>query len=97
MRRDQLVGFLRRRREAIHPADVGLDAGPRRRTSGRRLTDDERDHLFHLAGHRPQPADGVARLARAGLMRMLDLLGDTPALVLSDLGEVLARTGRPFC
>jgi hypothetical protein len=33
----------------------------------------------------------VARLARAGLIRMLDLLGDTPALVLSDLGEVLAQ------
>ncbi|MEU9785693.1 helix-turn-helix transcriptional regulator, partial [Streptomyces phaeochromogenes] len=56
-----------------------------------RLSDDERDHLFHLAGHRPPPADGVARLARAGLIRMLDLLGDTPALVLSDLGEALAQ------
>jgi transcriptional regulator with XRE-family HTH domain len=56
-----------------------------------RLSDDERAHLFHLAGHRPPPADGVARLARAGLLRMLDLLGDTPAVVLSDLGEVLAQ------
>ncbi|GGT08320.1 XRE family transcriptional regulator [Streptomyces kurssanovii] len=56
-----------------------------------RLSDDERAYLFHLAGHRPPPADGVARLARAGLVRMLDLLGDTPALVLSDLGEVLAQ------
>ena len=33
----------------------------------------------------------MARLARAGLMRMLDLLGDTPAMVLTDLGEVLAQ------
>ncbi|NDZ78645.1 helix-turn-helix transcriptional regulator, partial [Streptomyces sp. SID10853] len=56
-----------------------------------RLSDDERDHLFHLAGHRPPPADGVARLARAGLVRMLGLLGDTPAMVLSDLGEALAQ------
>uniref|UniRef100_A0AAU2VNE7 Helix-turn-helix transcriptional regulator n=1 Tax=Streptomyces sp. NBC_00008 TaxID=2903610 RepID=A0AAU2VNE7_9ACTN len=56
-----------------------------------RLSEDERDHLFHLAGHRPPPADGVARLARAGLMRMIDLLGDTPAAVLSDLGEILAQ------
>ncbi|MES9539911.1 helix-turn-helix domain-containing protein [Actinomadura sp. NPDC000600] len=130
MQRDQLADFLRRRREAIRPAEVGLDDGPRRRTTGLRreevamlagmsvdyvvrleqgrssrpsvqllgalaralrLSDDERDHLFHLAGHRPPPADGVARLARAGLVRMLDLLGDTPALVLSDLGEVLAQ------
>ncbi|AYL34259.1 helix-turn-helix domain-containing protein [Streptomyces sp. PDY-4] len=56
-----------------------------------RLSDDERDHLFHLAGHRPPPADGVARPARAGLVRLLDLLGDAPAMVLSDLGEVLAQ------
>ncbi|NIK55608.1 helix-turn-helix transcriptional regulator [Kribbella shirazensis] len=56
-----------------------------------RLSDDERNHLFHLAGHQPPPADGVARLARSGLIRMLDLLGDTAAMVLSDLGEVLAQ------
>ncbi|GAA2216093.1 helix-turn-helix transcriptional regulator [Nonomuraea monospora] len=130
MEREQLADFLRRRREAIRPAEVGLTGSPRRRTSGLRreevamlagmsvdyvvrleqgrssqpstqllgalaralrLSDDERDHLFHLAGHRPPPADGVARLARAGLIRMLDLLGDTPAVVLSDLGEVLAQ------
>ncbi|WP_049575885.1 helix-turn-helix transcriptional regulator [Streptomyces sp. SBT349] len=130
MEREQLADFLRLRREAIRPAEVGIADGPRRRTTGLRreevamlagmsvdyvvrleqgrssqpstqllgalarvlrLSDDERDHLFHLAGHRPPPADGVARLARAGLIRMLDLLGDTPAMVLSDLGEVLAQ------
>jgi transcriptional regulator with XRE-family HTH domain len=130
VQRDQLADFLRRRREAIRPAEVGIADGPRRRTAGLRreevamlagmsvdyvvrleqgrssqpstqllgalaralrLSDDERAHLFHLAGHRPPPADGVARLARAGLLRMLDLLGDTPAAVLSDLGEVLAQ------
>ncbi|MCM4082470.1 helix-turn-helix transcriptional regulator [Paractinoplanes hotanensis] len=130
MQRDELADFLRRRREAIRPAEVGLADGRRRRTAGLRreevamlagmsvdyvvrleqgrssqpstqllgalaralrLSDDERDHLFHLAGHQPPPADGTARLARAGLLRMLDLLGDTPALVLSDLGETLAQ------
>ncbi|MER7403361.1 helix-turn-helix transcriptional regulator [Streptomyces sp. NPDC000070] len=130
MQRDELADFLRRRREAMRPAEVGLADGPRRRATGLRreevamlagmsvdyvvrleqgrssqpspqllgalaralrLSDDERSHLFHLAGHRPPPADGVARLARAGLIRMLDLLGDTAALVLSDLGEVLAQ------
>ncbi|GAA2412312.1 helix-turn-helix transcriptional regulator [Actinomadura vinacea] len=130
MQRDQLADFLRRRREAIRPAEVGIADGPRRRATGLRreevamlagmsvdyvvrleqgrssqpspqllgalaralrMSDDERDHLFHLAGHRPPPADAIARLARAGLMRMLDLLGDTPALVLSDLGEILAQ------
>jgi transcriptional regulator with XRE-family HTH domain len=130
MQREQLADFLRRRRGAIRPAEVGIAGGPRRRTTGLRreevamlagmstdyvvrleqgrssqpstqllgalaralrLTDDERNHLFHLAGHQPPPADGVARLARAGLVRMLDLLGNTPAMVISDLGEVLAQ------
>ncbi|MFF5055341.1 helix-turn-helix transcriptional regulator [Micromonospora sp. NPDC000663] len=130
MQREQLADFLRRRREAIRPAEVGIADGPRRRTAGLRreevallagmsvdyvvrleqgrssqpstqllgalaralrLTDDERNHLFHLAGHQPPPADGTARLARTGLVRLLDLVGDTPAMVLSDLGEVLAQ------
>jgi transcriptional regulator with XRE-family HTH domain len=56
-----------------------------------RLSDDERAHLFHLAGHQPPPVGGSAGLARAGLVRMLDLLGDTPATVMSDLGEALAQ------
>ncbi|WP_426509691.1 helix-turn-helix domain-containing protein [Dactylosporangium sp. McL0621] len=130
MEREQLADFLRRRREAIRPGEVGLTDGPRRRTAGLRreevallagmsvdyvvrleqgrssqpstqllaalaralrLSDDERTHLFHLAGHRPPPAEGVARLARAGLVRLLDLLPDTPAMVMSDLGEILAQ------
>lgn len=130
MQRDELADFLRRRRQAIQPADVGLAAGPRRRTAGLRreevallagastdyvvrleqgrsstpsaqmltalaralrLTDDERDHLFHLAGQRPPPSQGANAHARAGLLRMLDLLGETPAVVLSDLGETLAQ------
>ncbi|MFI1991802.1 helix-turn-helix transcriptional regulator [Actinoplanes sp. NPDC020271] len=130
MQREQLADFLRLRREAIRPAEVGISEGPRRRTRGLRreevarlagmstdyvirleqgrssqpstqlvaalaralrLSDDERAHLFRLAGHQPPPAEGVARLARAGLVRMLDLLGDTPAMVISDLSEVLAQ------
>jgi transcriptional regulator with XRE-family HTH domain len=130
MQRDELADFLRRRRLAIQPADVGLVEGPRRRTAGLRreevallagmstdyvvrleqgrsaqpsgqmltalaralrLGDDERDHLFHLAGHRPPPSRGAEAHARAGLLRMLDLLGGTPATILSDLGETLAQ------
>lgn len=36
MDREELAGFLRSRRERITPADVGLPAGPRRRTPGLR-------------------------------------------------------------
>jgi transcriptional regulator with XRE-family HTH domain len=130
VQRDELADFLRRRRTSVRPVEVGITAGPRRRTPGLRreelamlagmsvdyvvrleqgrssqpstqmltalaralrLSDDERDHLFHLAGHQPPPAQGAAQLARAGLLRMLDLLERVPAMVISDLGEVLAQ------
>ena len=129
--RSQLADFLRRRREALQPEDVGLSAGPRRRTPGLRREDvaaltgmsvdyyvrleqergpqpseqmtaalarglrlslDERDHLFRLAGH-PVP-DRLARTDHVSpaLMRVLDRLDDTPALVVTDLAETLAQT-----
>jgi transcriptional regulator with XRE-family HTH domain len=130
MQREQLADFLRRRRAAIRPAEVGIADGPRRRTAGLRreevarlagmsvdyvvrleqgrssqpstqllgalaralrLSEDERAHLFHLAGHQPPRAEGLAGMARLGLVRVIDLLVGTPALVLSDLGEVLAQ------
>ena len=46
------------------------------------LSEDERDHLFHLAGYQ-SPVRGRG----ACLMRMLDLLGDTSTMVLSDLNS----------
>ncbi|ASO21809.1 transcriptional regulator with XRE-family HTH domain [Actinoalloteichus hoggarensis] len=131
MDRDQLADFLRRRREALQPEDVGLGRGSRRRTQGLRreevaalcdmsvdyygrleqrrgpqpseqmltamarglrLTLDERDHLFRLAGHnaplRALRGDHVS----PGLMRVLDRLADTPAQVMTEIGETLVQT-----
>lgn len=52
---------------------------------------DERDHLFHLAGHnaplRVRRADHVA----PAILRVLDRLEDTPAIVVNDLGETLVE------
>ncbi|MFF8929030.1 helix-turn-helix transcriptional regulator [Streptomyces longwoodensis] len=56
-----------------------------------RLTDDERDHLFHLAGEEPPRRDAPAAHVRPGLLLVLDRLHDTPALVMTDVGEVLAQ------
>jgi hypothetical protein len=39
MDRAALADFLRRRREALQPGDVGMPAGPRRRTPGLRRED----------------------------------------------------------
>ena len=130
MDRAQLADFLRRHREALTPADVGLPDGARRRTPGLRreevaalvgmsadyltrleqrrgpqpseqmltaiarglrLTRDERDHLFRLAGHTPPPRTLRHDHVAPPLLRVLDRLDDAAALVLSDLGETLAQ------
>lgn len=131
MDRAQLADFLRRRREALQPEDVGLGRGARRRTAGLRreevaalcdmsvdyysrleqqrgpqpseqmlasiarglrLTRGERDHLFRLGGHTPPARGPRADLVSPGLMRVLDRLADTPAQVMTELGETLAQT-----
>ena len=129
MDRDGLADFLRRRREALQPGDVGLAQGRRRRTAGLRreeiaalahmstdfyarleqrrgarpseqtagalaralrLTQDERDHLFRLAGHAAPPRGFRTDHVSPALMRVLDRL-DTPAQVVSDLGVTLSQ------
>jgi hypothetical protein len=56
-----------------------------------RLTRDERDYLFRVAGHNaPTPVSAAAHVAPA-LLRVLDRLDDTPALILSNLGETLVQ------
>ena len=117
MDRDGLADFLRRRREALRPEDVGLREGRRRRTAGLRreevallahmstdfyarleqrrgsrpseqtvgalaralrLTQDEREHLFQLAGHVAPPRGIRSDHVTPALLRVLDRL-DTPA------------------
>jgi hypothetical protein len=56
-----------------------------------RLTDDERDHLFHLAGEEPPRRGGASTHVNPGLLLVLDRLHDTPAMVSTDCGEVLAQ------
>jgi transcriptional regulator with XRE-family HTH domain len=131
MDRALLADFLRARREVLHPEDVGLSSGPRRRTGGLRreevaalagvsadyygrieqqrgsmpseqvlaalaralhLSLNERDHLFDLGGH-PAPRrvlrdDHVSPT----MMRIVERLSDTPALVMSRFGGTLCQT-----
>ncbi|MHC1559178.1 helix-turn-helix transcriptional regulator [Actinomycetospora sp. C-140] len=59
---------------------------------GLHLSLDERDHLFRLAGHHP-PARGVdSEHVSPGLLRILDRLTDTPAEIVTELGETLRQT-----
>ncbi|MEU8175081.1 helix-turn-helix transcriptional regulator [Microbispora hainanensis] len=56
-----------------------------------RLTADERDHLFHLAGEEPPRDRTATEHVRPGLLLVLDRLVDTPAQVVNDRGDVLAQ------
>ena len=78
MDRDALADFLRGRREALSPADIGLTVGPRRRAPGLRreevaqLTGMSVDYYSRLEQRRgPQPSTqmlaALARTLRLGL------------------------------
>ncbi|MYS85208.1 helix-turn-helix domain-containing protein [Streptomyces sp. SID5474] len=56
-----------------------------------RLSDDERDHLHLLAGHRPPAVRIAGDEVAPALLHLLDQLAATPAQVLGDLGDVLAQ------
>jgi transcriptional regulator with XRE-family HTH domain len=129
--RPAMAEFLRNRREALQPEDVGLARGPRRRTSGLRreevavlchmstdyysrleqergpqpseqmlasiaqglhLSHQERDHLFLLAGHTPPTRGGTNEHISPGMLRVLDRLDDTPAEIVTELGETLRQS-----
>jgi len=59
---------------------------------GLRLTPDERDHLFLLAGYRTARRDLRAQHVSPGLMRVMDGLAGTTAQVMGPLGETLLQT-----
>ncbi|WP_405837253.1 helix-turn-helix transcriptional regulator [Streptomyces sp. NBC_01518] len=129
--RASLGTFLRTRRSALQPEDVGLRRGQRRRAPGLRreevaelctmsadyfarlergdgpqpseqmlaaiarglrLTPDERDHLFLLAGYRTAHRGTRLEHVSPGLMRVMDGLADTTAQVMGPLGETLLQT-----
>ncbi|MFF5494277.1 helix-turn-helix transcriptional regulator [Streptomyces aquilus] len=59
---------------------------------GLHLTLDERDHLFRLAGHNPPTRGSASEHISPGLLRILDRLTDTPAEIVTELGETLRQT-----
>lgn len=59
---------------------------------GLHLSLDERDHLFRLAGHQPPTRGPASQHISPGLVRILDRLDDTPAEIVTELGETLRQT-----
>ncbi|MFG6503314.1 helix-turn-helix transcriptional regulator [Microbacterium sp. P05] len=61
-------------------------------TQGLHLSLVERDHLFRLAGHNPPPRGAAGDHISPGLLRILDRLHDTPAEIISEVGETLRQS-----
>ncbi|GGG17191.1 transcriptional regulator [Rhodococcoides trifolii] len=59
---------------------------------GLHLSLDERHHLFRLAGHNPPTSGVVSEHISPGMLRIFDRLHDTPAEIVSELGETLRQT-----
>ncbi|MGY1772143.1 helix-turn-helix transcriptional regulator [Blastococcus sp. SYSU D00813] len=59
---------------------------------GLHLSLDERDHLFRLVGHQPPPRGASSEHVSPGLLRIFDRLGDTPAEIVTEIGETLRQT-----
>jgi transcriptional regulator with XRE-family HTH domain len=129
--RELLGDFLRRRREMLSPAQVGLPGGQRRRTPGLRrdevaalanmstvyyerleqargpfpsatvlagmsvalrLSADEREHLYRLAGQASPPAGAGDLEIDPNLASVLRGVGDTmPGFISDELGELLVQ------
>lgn len=97
MDKQQLGTFLRTRRERLLPTDVGLPAGPRRRTSG--LRREEVAVLAHISteyyirleqGRAPRPSAEVLA-GIAGALRLTDAESDHLHVL---AGTAPSRTGR---
>src|ERR1700737_3286253 len=79
MDRAQLAEFLRTRREALQPEDVGLPRGPRRRTAGLRreevaaLSDMSADYYSRIEQQRgPIPSEQILAAIARGLHLSVD-------------------------
>jgi hypothetical protein len=59
---------------------------------GLRLSPDERDHLLRLSGHNPPARGAAGERISPGLLRILDCLDDTPAEIVTELGETLRQS-----
>jgi transcriptional regulator with XRE-family HTH domain len=59
---------------------------------GLHLSRAERDHLFLLAGHQPPTRGSGTDHISPGMLRIFDRLTDTPAEIVTELGETLRQT-----
>ena len=56
-----------------------------------RLTPDERDYMYRVAGHSAPDRAAITDYVAPGLLRGLDRLTDTPAFIIDALGQTLVQ------
>ena len=130
MSSEELAGFLRARRAALQPHEIGIAARSRRRTQGLRredvaalaamsadyyrrleqarvgppspqildalagalrLTPDECDYLYRVCDRKPPPRPASSQEVAPELRQLVDGLGDSPAQVMTALGDTLIQ------
>jgi transcriptional regulator with XRE-family HTH domain len=56
-----------------------------------RLTGDERDYLFRVAGREMPPLGGISRIVTTGMRQIVTGLADSAAMVMTTIGETLLQ------
>jgi transcriptional regulator with XRE-family HTH domain len=96
LRREEVAGICRmstdyysrlERERGPQPSEQML----RSIASGLRLSLSERDHLFRLAGHHPPVRGASGDQVSPGLLRVLERITDSPAEVVTELGETIRQ------
>ncbi|WP_313545136.1 helix-turn-helix transcriptional regulator [Leifsonia aquatica] len=107
LRREELAALAGVSVDYIVRLEQGRAANPSPQLLGAlaralRLTEQERDHLYRVAGAMPPPRDVIPRHITPGVQRLLDRVGDAPIGVFTAAWDVLqwnalwaALTGDP--
>lgn len=96
LRREELAGLAGLSPDSVVRLEQARGSQPSTQLLGAlaralRLSGDERDHLYLLAGHRPPEAERAGARVRPTLLYLLEHLEGTPAQLLTDLGDLLAQ------
>lgn len=97
LRREEVAGLCHMSSDYYARLERGTGPHPSEQmissiAQGLHLTLGERDHLFRLAGHNPPSRGAASEFVGPGLLRILDRLTDTPAEIITEVGDTLRQT-----
>lgn len=97
LRREEVAGLCHMSTDYYARLERGTGPHPSEQmvtsiAQGLHLTLGERDHLFRLAGYTPPQRGTTSEFVSPGLLRILDRLADTPAEIITEVGDTLRQT-----